>query len=49
MSGVICPFCGGDMVEDMHTGDMTCDCCYLTVRYDGTYDYNLFNELQEGK
>lgn len=47
MSGTICSLCGGDMVEDMQTGDMTCDCCGLIMRYDGTYDYSLFNELQE--
>lgn len=49
MSGTICSICGGDMVEDMCTGDMTCDCCGLIIRYDGTYDYSLFNELHEGK
>lgn len=49
MSGTICPICGGDMVEDMQTGDMACDCCGFIIRYDGTYDYSLFNELQEGK
>lgn len=49
MSGVTCPLCGGDMVEDMQTGDMTCDCCGLIVKYDGMEDYSLFSKLLEGK
>lgn len=49
MSGTICPICGGDMVEDMQIGDMTCDCCGLIIRYDGTADYSLFYELLDSK
>lgn len=44
MSGVTCSLCGGDMVEDMQTGDMACDCCGFIIRYDGTEDYSLLYE-----
>lgn len=45
MSGVTCPLCGGDMVEDMQTGDMTCDCFGYIMRYSGGADYSLYYEL----
>ena len=48
MSGTVCPLCGGNMYEDMYTGDISCDCCHLIIRYDGTYDYSLYNELRDG-
>ena len=47
MNGVTCPLCGGDMGEDMQTGDMTCDCCGYIMRYGGGADYSLYYELQE--
>lgn len=48
MTGTTCPLCGGSMEEDITTGDVTCDCCYLIIRYGGTYDYSLYNEAKEG-
>lgn len=48
MTGAVCPLCGGEMHEDMYSGDSTCDCCDLIVKYDGMEDYSLFNGLLEG-
>lgn len=44
MTGVICSVCGGNMDEDMQTGDLMCDCCGIIVRYNGTEDHSFCEE-----